>query len=153
MLLLVVLAKIQHNFTLCITYNFKLHTITYIITFARTSYKEVEPKPVEQAPIFSHDFFFSKPTRFFPATAFIEFWKRRQAVIAWEWDLTNFEEEEQTRPEFEASVKTTRINPVTKKPEPYLPTWNKCYRVTATWSVVLFMVCIVILFWITPPTA
>ena len=86
--------------------------------------------------------FVSKQTRFFPATAFIEFWKRRQAVIAWEWDLTNFEEEEQTRPEFEASIKTTRINPVTKKPEPYLPTWNKCYRVTATWSVVLFMVCL-----------
>ena len=104
-------------------------------------------------PLFFLMIFFSKPTRFFPATAFIEFWKRRQAVIAWEWDLTNFEEEEQTRPEFEASVKTTRINPVTKKPEPYLPTWNKCYRVTATWSVVLFMVCIVILFWITPPTA
>ena len=84
--------------------------------------------------------FVSKQTRFFPATAFIEFWKRRQAVIAWEWDLTNFEEEEQTRPEFEASIKTTRINPVTKKPEPYLPTWDKCYRVTATWSIVLFMV-------------
>ena len=37
----------------------------------------------------------------FAATSFIEFWKRRQAVIAWEWDLHNFEEEEQTRPEYE----------------------------------------------------
>ena len=26
-------------------------------------------------------------------------------MIAWEWDLTNFEEEEQTRPEYEANVK------------------------------------------------
>ena len=141
-MLLVVLAKIQHNFTLCITYNFKLHTITYIITFFFSYILQgSRTKAVRTSPYFSHDFF-SKPTRFFPATAFIEFWKRRQAVIAWEWDLTNFEEEEQTRPEFEASIKTTRINPVTKKPEPYLPTWNKCYRVTATWSVVLFMVCL-----------
>ena len=76
----------------------------------------------------------------FPATAFIEFWKRRQAVIAWEWDLTNFEEEEQTRPEFEAHVKTTRVNPVTKKPEPYMPSSNKASRVTFTYTIVLFMV-------------
>ena len=49
----------------------------------------------------------------------------RQAVIAWQWDLTNFEEDEQTRPEFEANVKTNRINPVTRKPEPYLSPWSK----------------------------
>ena len=71
---------------------------------------------------------------------FLELWKRRQAVIAWEWDLTNFEEEEQTRPEYEAKVKTTRINPVTKKPEPFLPPWNKAARVVVTTSFVLFMV-------------
>ena len=142
-MLLVVLAKIQHIFTFCISYNFKLRNITYIIIFSRTSYlTRKSNQSRSNKPLFFLMIFFSKPTRFFPATAFIEFWKRRQAVIAWEWDLTNFEEEEQTRPEFEASIKTTRINPVTKKPEPYLPTWNKCYRVTATWSVVLFMVCI-----------
>ena len=39
---------------------------------------------------------------------FLEFWKRRQSVIAWEWDLSNFEEEEQTRPEYEANVRTKR---------------------------------------------
>ena len=61
-------------------------------------------------------------------------------MIAWEWDLTNFEEEEQTRPEFEAHVKTTRVNPVTKKPEPYMPSSNKASRVTFTYTIVLFMV-------------
>ena len=130
-----------------ITYHHIHHYFFFLVHLTRKSNQSRSNKP-----LFFLMIFFSKPTRFFPATAFIEFWKRRQAVIAWEWDLTNFEEEEQTRPEFEASIKTTRINPVTKKPEPYLPTWNKCYRVTATWSVVLFMVSIVILFWIMHPT-
>lgn len=76
----------------------------------------------------------------FWATAFIEFWKRRQAVIAWEWDLTDFEDVEQTRPEFEAHVRTTRINPVTRKPEPYLSPWSKMARVSFTYSFVLLMV-------------
>lgn len=71
---------------------------------------------------------------------FLAFWKRRQAVIAWEWDLSNFEDEEVTRPEYEANVKTKRINPVTKKPEPYLPPWNKMGRVALTMSFVFFMV-------------
>lgn len=35
---------------------------------------------------------------------FLEFWKRRQAVIAWEWDLANYEDEEDARPEFEVKV-------------------------------------------------
>ena len=77
---------------------------------------------------------------FYTATSFIEFWKRRQAVIAWEWDLTNFEEEEQTRPEFEGHVKSTRINPVTRKHEPYLSPWDKAARVVFTNSFVFVMV-------------
>ena len=44
------------------------------------------------------------------------------------------------RPEYEASVKTTRINPVTKKREPFLTTWNKVVRVAVSASSVLFMV-------------
>ena len=78
----------------------------------------------------------------FAATSFIEFWKRRQAVIAWEWDLTNFEDEEQTRPEYETNVKTTRINPVTRKHEPYLSPWDKAARVLFTNSFVFVMVSI-----------
>lgn len=29
-----------------------------------------------------------------PATVFLEFWKRRRAVIAYDWDLIDWEEEE-----------------------------------------------------------
>lgn len=74
------------------------------------------------------------------ATTFLELWKRRQAVIVWEWDLQNADYDEEPRPEFETSVKTFRINPVTKEREPYLPVWSKAIRYVATGSMVFFMV-------------
>lgn len=75
-----------------------------------------------------------------PATTFLELWKRRQAVIIWEWDLQNVESDEEPRPEFETTVKTFRINPVTREREPYLPVWSKALRSCATGSMVFFMV-------------
>ncbi|XP_025271261.1 anoctamin-4 isoform X2 [Camponotus floridanus] len=80
----------------------------------------------------------------FWATTFLELWKRRQAVIVWEWDLQNADYDEEPRPEFEASVKTFRINPVTKEREPYLPAWSKAVRFLATGSIVFFMICVVL---------
>ncbi|KAI4489875.1 hypothetical protein M0804_004057 [Polistes exclamans] len=80
----------------------------------------------------------------FWATTFLELWKRRQAVIVWEWDLQNAEEDEEPRPEFESSVKTFRINPVTREREPYLPAWSKTMRFCATGSLVFFMICVVL---------
>ncbi|KYM82164.1 Anoctamin-5 [Atta colombica] len=75
----------------------------------------------------------------FWATTFLELWKRRQAVLVWEWDLQNAEYDEEPRPEFETSVKTFRINPVTKEKEPYLPVLSKAIRSLATGSIVFFM--------------
>lgn len=80
----------------------------------------------------------------FWATTFLELWKRRQAVIVWEWDLQNADYDEEPRPEFEASVKTFRTNPVTKEREPYLPAWSKAIRYLATGSMVFFMICVVL---------
>ncbi|XP_072758394.1 anoctamin-4 isoform X3 [Anoplolepis gracilipes] len=80
----------------------------------------------------------------FWATTFLELWKRRQAVIVWEWDLQNNDYDEEPRPEFEASVKTFRINPVTKEKEPYLPAMSKAIRYLATGSIVFFMICVVL---------
>lgn len=77
---------------------------------------------------------------FFPATTYLELWKRQQSVIIWEWDLQNVEEDEEPRPEFETSVKTFRINPVTREKEPYLPTWSRALRFFATGTTVLCMV-------------
>ncbi|KAG7214086.1 hypothetical protein KM043_001446 [Ampulex compressa] len=80
----------------------------------------------------------------FWATTFLELWKRKQAVIVWEWDLQNADTDEEPRPEFETSVKTFRINPVTREREPYLPVWSKAVRFLATGSIVFFMICVVL---------
>ncbi|XP_059479818.1 anoctamin-4-like [Neocloeon triangulifer] len=79
----------------------------------------------------------------FWATTFLELWKRRQAVIAWEWDLQFVDEDQEPRPEFETTVKTFRINPVTGRREPFLTFLDRSRRVVASGSVVIFMVCIV----------
>uniref|UniRef100_A0A182JV28 Anoctamin n=1 Tax=Anopheles christyi TaxID=43041 RepID=A0A182JV28_9DIPT len=76
----------------------------------------------------------------FWATTFLELWKRKQSVLVWEWDLQNIENEEDMRPEFETTVKTFRINPVTREKEPYMPTWTRAVRFIATSSAVLFMI-------------
>uniref|UniRef100_A0A7N5JJ51 Anoctamin n=1 Tax=Ailuropoda melanoleuca TaxID=9646 RepID=A0A7N5JJ51_AILME len=61
-------------------------------------------------------------------TLFLEFWKQRQARMEYEWDLVDFEEEQQQlqlRPEFEAMCKHRKMNAVTKEMEPYMPLWNR----------------------------
>ncbi|KAF4009629.1 hypothetical protein G4228_000993 [Cervus hanglu yarkandensis] len=50
-------------------------------------------------------------------TLFLEFWKQRQARLEYEWDLVDFEEEQQQlqlRPEFEAMCKKRKLNTVTQ---------------------------------------
>jgi hypothetical protein len=45
---------------------------------------------------------------------FIEFWKREQSKLQFEWDTTDFEKKiENIRPEFELKVPVKRKNPVT----------------------------------------
>ncbi|KAJ8668107.1 hypothetical protein QAD02_009770 [Eretmocerus hayati] len=80
----------------------------------------------------------------FWATTFLEMWKRRQAVLAWEWDLQNSDGDEEPRPEFETSVKTFRINPVTREREAYLPVWSRTLRYICSGSIVFFMICVVL---------
>uniref|UniRef100_A0AAY4EDR3 Anoctamin n=1 Tax=Denticeps clupeoides TaxID=299321 RepID=A0AAY4EDR3_9TELE len=50
-------------------------------------------------------------------TLFLEFWKRRQARLEYEWDLVDFEEEEQQlqlRPEYESKCTNQRLNRITQ---------------------------------------
>lgn len=50
-------------------------------------------------------------------TLFLEFWKRRQTQLAYEWDLVDFEEEQQQlqiRPEFEIKCTYKRLNRITQ---------------------------------------
>lgn len=102
-------------------------------------------------------------------TLFLEFWKRRQARLEYQWDLVDFEEEQQQlqiRPEFEIKCTKRRINKITQVPpnillikflvipasshrnvafifqesEPYLPFRSKCARFSLSAATVLLWV-------------
>ncbi|XP_022522820.2 anoctamin-5 [Astyanax mexicanus] len=80
-------------------------------------------------------------------TLFLEFWKRRQARLKYEWDLVDFNEEEQLlqiRPEFELKCTEKRKNPITEEEEPYLPIKEKCPRLFVSGATVLFWTCLVV---------
>ncbi|XP_048014244.1 anoctamin-5 isoform X2 [Megalobrama amblycephala] len=80
-------------------------------------------------------------------TLFLEFWKRRQARLEYEWDLVDFEEEQQQlqlRPEYEIKCTSRRVNPITQESEPYLPLTSKCARSMLSGATVLFWICLII---------
>ncbi|KAL0968812.1 hypothetical protein UPYG_G00272210 [Umbra pygmaea] len=80
-------------------------------------------------------------------TLFLEFWKRRQARLEYEWDLVDFEEEQQQlqrRPEYESKCTGRRLNRVTQEMEPYLPLTSKCARTFLSGATVLFWICLII---------
>ncbi|XP_034019164.1 anoctamin-4-like isoform X2 [Thalassophryne amazonica] len=80
------------------------------------------------------------------ATVFLEFWKRRRAVLAYDWDLIDWEEEEdEIRPQFEAKYsKKERRNPISGKPEPYQAFTDKYSRLIVSTSGIFFMILVVI---------
>ncbi|XP_035456475.2 anoctamin-5 isoform X2 [Spodoptera frugiperda] len=80
----------------------------------------------------------------FWATSFLEFWKRKQSVLKWEWDLSVVDQDEFPRPEFETAAKTFRTNPVTREQEPYLSTGQKTFKFIISGSAVLFCIAIVV---------
>ena len=66
---------------------------------------------------------------------FLEFWKRRQFELSYEWDLVDYDEERDiVRPEYEAHVTRERLNPINHSLEPYLDPIAKFSR--STFSVV-----------------
>ncbi|NXO00769.1 ANO5 protein, partial [Rhinopomastus cyanomelas] len=80
-------------------------------------------------------------------TLFLEFWKRRQARLKYEWDLVDFEEEQQQlqlRPEYEAKCTQKKRNPVTQEMEPYMPLTSQAVRFCISGTTVLFWVSLII---------
>ncbi|KAM3877047.1 anoctamin-5b [Diretmus argenteus] len=80
-------------------------------------------------------------------TLFLEFWKRRQARLAYEWDLVDFEEEQQQlqiRPEFEIKCTNKRLNRITQEMEPYLPITSKCARFCISGTTVIFWMSLIV---------
>ncbi|CAN7995444.1 unnamed protein product, partial [Ixodes hexagonus] len=75
------------------------------------------------------------------ATVFVELWKRRQAVLKWEWKLSDLDTlSNVVKPEYEARARVYRLNPVTLNYEPYVPLWERILRISCSASVVILMV-------------
>ncbi|XP_032378982.1 anoctamin-3 isoform X2 [Etheostoma spectabile] len=80
------------------------------------------------------------------ATVFLEFWKRRRAELTYDWDLIDWEEEEEElRPQFEAKYSgVERVNPISGKPEPFQPFTDKLSRLMVSVSGIFFMISLVL---------
>ncbi|XP_048462854.1 anoctamin-5 [Rhincodon typus] len=81
-------------------------------------------------------------------TLFLELWKRRQAKLEYEWDLVDFEEEQQQlqiRPEYEAKCTHHKKNPVTQETEPYIPISNQALRSCLSGATVLFWISLILI--------
>ncbi|XP_046854797.1 anoctamin-4-like isoform X2 [Xenia sp. Carnegie-2017] len=79
------------------------------------------------------------------ATLFLEYWKRVQVRLGYEWGVHNFiDEYELPRPQFIFSVRTKRKNPVTDKLEPYVPSMTRIKRIMGSLGVIFFMGCVVV---------
>ncbi|CAN9508460.1 unnamed protein product [Ophioblennius macclurei] len=79
-------------------------------------------------------------------TLFLEFWKRYQAELEYQWDTVEFlEQEEPPRPEYEAKCVYDRKNPVTgvKEKVPYT-TCGRCVRVSIGMGTVLFWIMLIL---------
>ncbi|KAF9179817.1 Anoctamin-7 [Haplosporangium sp. Z 767] len=73
---------------------------------------------------------------------FVEFWKRKSNVLAYEWNTFDFERRERARPEFRPTA--TRISPVTGKRELYYPRYRQLMSIVISVVVVLISIAIVI---------
>ncbi|XP_074650547.1 anoctamin-7-like isoform X3 [Tubulanus polymorphus] len=76
-------------------------------------------------------------------TIFLELWKRKNATLAYEWDVDNFEISEPDRPEFVGTK--TRPDPVTKEDSHYYPLNRKLIKFFVSASFVLLMILMVII--------
>lgn len=62
-------------------------------------------------------------------TFFLEFWKRRQAELEYEWDTVEYlEQEEQVRPEYEARCTHAVMNETTQVRNILITGDGYCYR-------------------------
>ncbi|XP_069752519.1 anoctamin-7-like isoform X2 [Narcine bancroftii] len=81
------------------------------------------------------------------AVMFLEYWKRKSAVLEHTWDCFNFEEtEERPRPEFTVMAPLTRRNPITGAEEPHFPKKDRLRRVFMSSMVILLLLMVVVIF-------
>lgn len=78
---------------------------------------------------------------------FLELWKRRQATLACEWDVTGdtwAASLDQPRPDYVAAAREQRQNAVTGEWEAYIPARTRYQRIIASVTFVSFLVVIVV---------
>lgn len=79
------------------------------------------------------------------ATLFIEFWRREQNSLQFEWDAVNFNKKiEKIRPQFEMQVKETKKNPVTGNKEPFVCQSEKIKRYSLSVTITCLMISLVL---------
>jgi len=75
---------------------------------------------------------------------FLEYWKRQQCTLSYNWNTMDFREEEVVRPQYSAVVKKLKKNPVNDKMEPFMNRKEHCLKISGAFSVVLFFIAMVI---------
>ncbi|KAK3804908.1 MAG: calcium-activated chloride channel-domain-containing protein [Benniella sp.] len=76
------------------------------------------------------------------SSMFVEYWKRKNSVLAYQWNTLDFEQRERARPEFKPT--STRISPVTGKKELYYPRYKQLVSIFISVMVVLISIAIVV---------
>ena len=75
------------------------------------------------------------------AVTFLEYWKRKNASLAHQWDCMGFtEEDEKPRPHFAANAPYLEKNPITGIREPSFPSQVRLRRIAAGGGLILVMV-------------
>lgn len=76
-------------------------------------------------------------------TIFLEMWKRKNCELAYEWDVEDFEQNEPDRPSFKGTE--PKKDPVTEEFVWYYPFKRQCIKFLLSFSVLIFMICLVLI--------
>ena len=122
-----------------------------MLLMIRDSDMRIELNKAHKVPILVATYFIS-PTSYkhdnvtfdilyFTAVFFLEFWKRKEITLAYQWDCLGYEsEEERPRPTFAALAPTVERNPVTGILEPHFPDEKRKPRLFSGILIIVTMV-------------
>ena len=83
----------------------------------------------------------SSSQNFFPATLVLEFWKRRKFRLHYEWDLVEYDEDDNLiRPEYEKAADQRKINKYTLQEEPGVSKKKRYRNTIISYTAMLFWV-------------
>ena len=82
------------------------------------------------------------------ATTFLEFWKRKNATLVYDWDLTRVDEDQEPIREnyrrHAEKINKRRVNPTTLHHEPYVPLSDRLPRKFFSFTFVIFSILLVL---------